>query len=320
MILDRAVRDHLEAEPQIDLSTMDPVDARRVLHGQLDRNFARFGEPGPAMHSVTEHRIDAGTHSVRVVLHRPRPGRLGVCLLLHGGGFMSGSPDLAVSVAEAAHRAAGAGVVVAALAYRLAPEHPFPAALDDVVTALHWLREEGPRFDLDPANLTLDGNSAGGNLAAAAVLAAPETPLRGLVLEVPVLDVTGRARHDSRLAEFAPADFDLLKALYLPAPEVATSPLVSPLRATDLSGFPPTVIHTAALDPLARDGAAFAERLRAAGVPVTLRTYEGALHGSPLLTKTWGTAARWQREVVAALAEFHHPGGVQISAKEQARA
>lgn len=335
--LDPVVREQLELGPSIDWDTMGPTAARIELLRQLDRNFARWGAHFPPVASEFEElTADAGSvageatraavatgvpaagidaaaahsHSpVRLRIFRPRPGAaLGVHVLLHGGGWRGGSIDEQCTVHSARRIAAEADVVVVTAGYRLAPEHPWPAALADVLDTVAHLVRSADTLDVDPSSLTLGGVSAGANLAAAATLAGPLAPVRGLILEVPALDLTGdtiiRTEPTSSLAAAQGVLTD-----YVPDRAGRSDPLVSPLLAKDAGSFPPSWLVSAGLDPLRHDAAAFAARLRAAGVPVDHTEIDGALHGSGILTKAWPPARRWQDAVVAAVRAAHDVPG-----------
>ncbi|MFV0257639.1 MAG: alpha/beta hydrolase [Acidimicrobiales bacterium] len=203
---------------------------------------------------------------------------VGVVVFLHGGGWVLG--DLDLSDAMCRDLALGCGAAVLSVDYRLAPEHPFPAALDDVMTVLRWLEASpglgGPRV--------LAGVSAGGNLAAAAALMArdgPGTELAGQLLVCPVLDHDLDRPSYLRYAEghyLWREDMAWFWDRYT-TPEERLDPLASPLRAADHGGLPPTAVVTAECDPLRDEGRAYADRLVAAGVPTSYRCYPGELHG-----------------------------------------
>lgn len=316
------VREHHEIGPEIDWAAMGPVAARTELLRQLDRNFARWGEHFPAVAAefddlatgtatIPGDRIHAAvTHApVRLRIFHPAPGtRLGVHLVLHGGGWRSGSIDEQCTVHAARRIATEARVAVVTAEYRLAPEHPWPAGLIDVLDTIEYLADRAGALDLDPAALTLGGASAGANLATAASLADAAVPIRGLVLEVPALDLTGgiMTAADARIS--LDAEQGLL-ADYVPDPDRRRDPLVSPLLVDDARRFPASWLVSAGLDPLRHDAAAFAARLRAAGVAVQHTEIAGALHGSGLLTGAWPPARRWQDAVVAAVSAAHGRAG-----------
>jgi acetyl esterase len=264
------------------------------MRAEIDRMFMLFGQPGPPVSDVRDHRVpvEGGEITVRIYhpeASRPVAGRPAIHVLLHGGGWTGGSIDELVSDATARHRAVGAGCVVAAVEYRLAPEHRFPVAVHDVIAAVRWVRDHASLIGADGRVLTLGGASAGANLAAAAVVGADDLGLRALILEVSALDLS-RGPVDGPLEEVLSG--------YLGDRSRGQDPLASPLLEPDPGRFPETVLLAAELDPLRRDSERFAERLSAAGVEVHLTCYKGAMHGSPILTGTWPTARRWQQDVI----------------------
>jgi acetyl esterase/lipase len=205
-----------------------------------------------------------------------QPG--GAVLFVHGGGWVAGSLDTHDGFCR--RLAAASGAEVLAVDYRLAPEHPFPAGLEDVSAALAWACSE--ESGLDPAGLVLAGDSAGGTLAAAACLQAPvgARPAR-LLLVCPILDLVAetpsrRAFSDGYFLSRATMARDLED--YLPAGADPADPRLSPLRTDDLSAAPPTRVHVAEFDPFRDEGLAFVERLRAAGVDAHARLHPGLIH------------------------------------------
>jgi acetyl esterase len=216
-------------------------------------------------------------------LYRPSSQRpLPALLYFFGGGWVLGSIDTADGVARALANATGALVVVPG--YRLAPEHPFPAAVDDSCAALRWVAGHASEIGADPARLAVGGDSAGGNLAAALTLLARANGL-ALAGQLLVYPNTDQLADD----EAAPgADDPFLfnrhsvawyRQHYLPGPGDAASPLASPLRAKSLAGLPPALVITAEYDPLRDQGEAYAGRLADDGVPVDLSRYPGMAHG-----------------------------------------
>jgi acetyl esterase len=201
----------------------------------------------------------------------------------HGGGWVVG--DLDTHDATCRHLAHDTTAAVLALDYRLAPEHRFPAAVDDAVAAFAWAVREAPALGADPACVGVAGDSAGGNLAA--VVAQVTTRAGGArpvaqLLIYPVTDLS--TKHPSyRLFSagffLTEADMDWYRGSYLPDESAARDPRASPLLAADLSGLPPAIVLTAGFDVLRDEGEAYARRLRDAGVPVELRRNAGQIHG-----------------------------------------
>ena len=212
-------------------------------------------------------------------------------VFLHGGGFVIGDLD---THDEACRLLCRHGMLhVLAVDYRLAPEHPFPAALDDAWTAYEWARSHAARLGADPSCIVIGGDSAGGNLAAVTAQRARDTgvamPAAQLLIH-PVTDVRDAERYPSQ-ALFSDglfltnADRDAFTRAYLGASGVATDdPRVAPLRARDLSALPPALVVTAGFDLLRDEGEAYGRALQAAGNHVTLRRYGSMAHAFINLT------------------------------------
>lgn len=223
---------------------------------------------------------------IRLRTYRPRSAEsLLPCLVwFHGGGLVLGRPEmddpLAVRFVQEA------GIIVLSVDYRYAPEHPFPAGLEDAYAALQWAHREGRQLGIDPHRLGVGGASAGGCLAAALAQQAHDhgqIPLKAQLLVYPMLD--DRSSIDPTL----PADtliwsqssnrFGWQAYLGQPCGSPNLPPYAVPARRTDLSGLPPAWIGVGTLDLFHAEDTAFAERLRAAGVDCTLQHVEGAFHG-----------------------------------------
>lgn len=240
------------------------------------RSVAWVREPDTAALSSSDTVL--GDRPVRV--YRPTAGWTGTVLFLHGGGWVVGNLDTNDRLCRALALAAGAQIV--SLDYRLAPEHPFPAGLDDTTDALAALARGA--LDADPAALAVAGHSSGGNLAAAVARRARDggtVALRHQTLLCPVLD------HDLSRPSYGAftADLPLTAAdmawywdLYLPDENARDHPDASPLRVPDAVGLPPATIIVAAIDPLHDEALAYAEKLSAAGVPVELLVEPGVPH------------------------------------------
>ncbi len=203
-------------------------------------------------------------------------------LYLHGGGLVGGSLDTHATIAQSlAHFAA---CRVLALDYRLAPEHPFPAALDDARAAVNILRARAEDYGIDGARLAICGDSAGGTLAAAAcqvAAQAQEPPLALQVLICPILDYSRRTGSRAEFAsgyllDQATLDHDLRHCVAGGADP--SDPRLSPLLAKDLSGVPRTIVHTAEFDPLRDEGRDYFERLTHTGLGLSYTCHVGMIH------------------------------------------
>jgi acetyl esterase len=314
MELDEAVRTFLSTKPDSGDPQAPLPERRAAIRAGVDELFAKFGRPVDPVHHEQDVGIAVAGGRIRLRIYRPSDATgLPIHVFLHGGGFWLGSIDEHVNEATCRVRCAGAGCVVVAVDYRLAPEHPFPAPLDDCLTGLRWAVEHADDLGGDPANVSIGGVSAGSTLAAAVALECRDRggpALRLQLLEVPPLDLTLDTMRASGVGDDFGITVDemaLCRDLYLPSPADARLPLASPLHATTFAGLPPAQIMTAEFDPLRKDGELYAERLQAAGVPVSLHCYPGAVHGALALTATWPTARTWQDDLLRSLREAHFP-------------
>jgi acetyl esterase len=246
-----------------------------------NRNFL-MQAPTPPIYAVENFSVAAPDGPIAVRAYRPsNAANSPSALYCHGGGFVAG--DLDTHDALCRCLALSANCTVFAIQYRLAPECRFPGPVHDCHRVLTWLTENAATLDIDATRLAACGDSAGANLAVAAALLARESGprLRHLGLIYPITDA---ACDTPSMHEFASgylltrAAMQWFWSLYLEDPAHASNPLASILRA-DLSRLPPTTILTAQLDPLRDEGEQFAERLRAAGVTVTARRFDGMIHG-----------------------------------------
>lgn len=249
---------------------------------------AQAGAPRKAaapVASVIDHAIPgpAGALPIRIYSHdTPRP--TAVVVFFHGGGFVIGDLDSHDDLCRAMCLATGATVV--AVDYRLAPEHPFPAAVEDAMAATRWVADHADELNVDATRLAVAGDSAGGTLATVTALQAVEAGGPGISFQLliyPSADLAGTTPSRERYA--APGYFmrreliDWFEDQCVPEPGRRTDPLVSPLRAPDLRGMPPGHIVLGGCDPLHDEGEAYGQRLRQAGVDVDVRSYPGVFHG-----------------------------------------
>jgi acetyl esterase len=224
---------------------------------------------------------------VPVRVYRPAAGGAdgaapGVVAYFHGGGWCLGTIDSFDTVCRALANASGA--LVASVGYRLAPEHPFPAAVEDARTVVRWLGEHAAELGGDPGRLAVAGDSAGGNLAAVTARRLRDDggpPLRLQALVYPACDAglnTPSYRETGDGYGLTAASMRRWWELYLDGAD-GLQPDCSPLRAADLAGLPPAFVLTVDRDVLRDEGEAYAAALERAGVPVTHRRYDGAVHG-----------------------------------------
>jgi acetyl esterase len=253
---------------------------------QLEDEIFSAGE-GPAVRTVRTLAIDGPGGEIPVRVYRPAAEEPPAIVFYHGGGWTLGTLDSADDICR--ELAARSGALVASVDYRLAPEHPFPAAVDDAMAALEWVAANAGAFGADPGRLAVAGTSAGGNLAAATALRARDrdVDLDGQFLLYPILDhdldtESYREHADSPL--LSRADMRWFWDQYLRSPVDAANPYASVLRAPDLSGVAPATVLTAGFDVLREEGIAYADRLDDAGVPTTHHHYPALTHGFLSLT------------------------------------
>jgi acetyl esterase len=275
----QAMRDQRERDNVPPLYTMSLADARAADLASIRDSG---GEPEP-VYEVTNLTIPGPGGELALRLYRPASARpLAALLYFFGGGWVLGTIDTADGVSRSLANASGA--LVAVVGYRLAPEHRFPAAIDDCYATLRWVAGHAREIGADPARLAVGGDSAGGNLAAGVALRArADGPaLAGQLLVYPNTDQLAddesmRAADDPFL--FNRRSVAWYRQHYLANPDDAANPLASPLRAESLAGLPPALVITAGYDPLRDQGEAYARRLADDGVPVELSRYPGMAHG-----------------------------------------
>ncbi len=289
----------------VDFSTLEKV--REMRTGRM----AMFPVPPDRRDVEKEDRRvpgPAGAAQLPVRLYRPKAAATSAraCVLeIHGGGFLTGSIDMMDGWCQVI--AAELGAVVVSVEYRLAPEHPFPAGVEDCYAALCWTAENAAALGVDPARIAVAGQSAGGGLAAATALLARDRggpALRFQLLEIPELDdrldtPSMRAFTNTPLWNRPNAEWSWRH--YLGPDHVGEiSHYAAPARAKDLAGLPPAYVSTMELDPLRDEGILYALRLLQAGVPVELHSYPGTFHGSALMPSAQ-VSQRNAKEVIEAL-------------------
>jgi acetyl esterase len=250
---------------------------------------------------------DVDADGVPVRVYRPRAGTLPGLVFIHGGGWWAGSVE--ESDPTARRRAVDADCVVVSVEYRLAPEHPFPAGLEDSWTATQWVFAHAEELGIDPARIAISGESAGGNLAAGVTLMARDAggpQLVAQVLEVPGMDLRmGDGGSMSDYGDgygFTRVALEECAQFYL-GDQDRTQPLASPVFAK-VHDLPPALVTTCEFDPVRDSGEQYAAMLEAAGVPVTLRRWDGIAHGCGELGAILpDIAERYRAEMAAFLRE-----------------
>ncbi len=233
---------------------------------------------------ISDMTIPAPGGDLPIRVYRPAgEGVKPALVYFHGGGWVIGS--LASHDGACRRLAEVSGCVVVAVDYRLAPEHPFPAAFDDSYAATKWVVAEAASLKIDPARVGVAGDSAGANLAAAVALKARDEGGPALAVQVLIYPAT---RFDAetpsmiRNAEgygLTTAAMRWFSAQYIPDPAMRQSPLASVMNAKSVAGLPQAFVVTAEFDPLCDEGEDYAKRLHDAGVPVRAIRYDGTIHG-----------------------------------------
>ncbi len=261
------------------LNELTPVEARAVF-----KNLAALDQP-EAVTRVDDRVVPGADNDIPVRVYTPEDavgGDAPLLIWLHGGGWVIGDLDTADATARALANRSGA--VVVSVDYRLAPEHPAPAALDDALAALTWSVENAELLGVNASRVAVGGDSAGGNLAAALCQRVrdefgPDIDFQLLVY--PVVDCTLGHPSIEENAEgyFLTKDTMAWFVAHYLGDRDPKDPSVSPLHADTLAGLPPALVITAELDPLRDEGEAYAAALRDAGVQVNAVRYDGQIHG-----------------------------------------
>ncbi len=274
----RLLLDQIAASRVPSLEVLPVAQARAVFEA-----MSRSPADELALARVENRRIPGPAGEIPVRIYTPEAkGPLPVLAFFHGGGWVIGSLDSHDALCRTLARAVPA--IVVAVDYRLAPEHPFPAGVEDSYAALCWIAENAATFGGDPARLAVGGDSAGGNLSAAITLLARERGGPTIVHQLLIYPVTDLRGDSASIRENAEGYF-LTRGLMIwfgnhyIAAEHKLLPHASPLLAPDLGGLPPATVITAEFDPLRDEGEAYAARLREYGVPVESTRYDGMIHG-----------------------------------------
>ena len=265
------------------LQALSTADARALVEA-LAQSRSKDTKP-PEMAEVETLSTGAGYGHVPVRIYRAMADRPApVIMFYHGGGHVVGSLDSYDLTAR--HLARTAQCTLVSVDYRMAPEHPFPAAVEDSYDATRWVAEQADMLGVDPATLIVCGDSAGGNLAAVVAQMARdrgELAIAGQALIYPVTDYAGGTGSYDRYGEgygvLETATVQWFRNRYVPSAADLADSRASPARAETLEDLPPALVLTAECDVLRDEGAAYARALSAAGVPTDYVEYRGMVHG-----------------------------------------
>ena len=303
----KAFLDRAAAIPRPKAWEMPPAMARQSFAGMLQLT----GPKDVPVGKIENFTIPGPGGEIRARAYAPvaAVGAQSTLIYFHGGGFVVGSLESHDGLCRLL--AAEGGFKVIAVDYRLAPEHPWPAAVDDAMAALQWIEANSAQLGVDGGRIAIGGDSAGGMLAAIVTQQARGKTRPRIAYQMLLFPNTQVGGETSSLAEFAVGYFlerraiEYFSSLYLPPGSDRNSPKVSPLRAKDFSGLPPAFVMLGGYDPLHDEGLAYAEKLKAAGVKVTIADYPDMVHCfiylQTVLAQAHEAVARAAKAVKAAL-------------------
>ena len=295
-----AVIEHLARLGHPPFDQLPPPEARRLYR----ETRSALRPPAPELPVVGDLQAEGAAGSIPLRLYRPSSGVLPALIYFHGGGWVLGDLDTHDVVCR--QIAAQAGVVVIAVDYRLAPEHPFPTAVDDCWSATTWIVANTVTLGIDGARIAVGGDSAGGGLAAVMTLMArPAGPdLAFQLLVYPVTDLLAESPSYSTYADGYGLTRTMMRwyiAQYAPNPDDVRDWKASPLLAPSVTGVPPALVITAGLDPLRDEGEAYARKLEESDVAVDYVCLGGMIHGFLTMGGKIDTANRAVSYIASAL-------------------
>jgi acetyl esterase len=283
---------------------LTPEEGRKAFTG-----LAEVFGTGPEVHRVEDRNLPG---SIGVRIYRPAAeAALPAVMYFHGGGWVLG--DLNTHDTLCRRLAAGSGSVVISVEYRRPPEHKFPGALNDCFEATRYVADHAGELGVDAKRVAVAGDSAGGNLAAAVALRARDEggpAIHSQWLIYPVIDRqfdTGSYQSFAEGHALTRANMEWFWDQYLMGQADALDPYAAPGQAKSLAGLPPAHVITAEFDVLRDEGESYASRLKAAGVPVTLRRYDGMLHGFIHFTEPFDVGKQAIQDLAAAIKKSLHP-------------
>ena len=286
------------------LHTLTPTQAREMM-----RSMAALSSEPEAVANVENLKIPGPGGQIPLRIYTPGgDSPFPILVFFHGGGFVLCDLDTHDNLCRSlANRAC---CVVVSVDYRLAPEHKFPAAVEDAYAATQWVANNAHRINGDPARIAVGGDSAGGNLATVVAVMARDRNGPGLIYQLliyPPTDVSSANTDSHRNYEdgyfLAKGDGEWFCDQYLNCEEDRLNPLVSPLLTPDLSSLPPALVITAEFDALRDGGESYAKRLKKAGVSVKCTRYKGMIHGFMSMDGLLSQARTGIEEASAALRE-----------------
>jgi acetyl esterase/lipase len=295
----------LQAAPPFDPARLQtiPVPEYRAL---MKQGILAPGPSPEVVASVVDTTMPGPGGDLPLRIYTPAGDRrLGIAVFFHGSGFVI--CDLDTHDHECRVLANHAGVIVVSVDYRLAPEHKFPAAIDDGLAALDWVAAQGETLGGDPARLALVGDSAGGNIAAVVAQLANQAGGPSVAFQMliyPVTDLRGDTQSFVDNASGYGLSAETMRwyvEQYVRTDADVLDPRASPLAAKSLAGLPPAFVAVCEYDPLRDEGKQYAHRMRDANVDVTLRRYDGAIHGVFQMSRFTAIGARMLDDCVDAL-------------------
>jgi acetyl esterase len=270
----------MEAQGAPDFAQLSVSQAREVAN-----TFKDLQGPLVQVASVGDRTVPGPAGALPIRIYTPNGSPRGVLVYFHGGGWVIGNIEIVDGPCRAL--ADATGCVVVSAQYRLAPESAYPAAAEDCYAVTAWVAEHQAELGTDPAGVVVCGDSAGGNLAAVVSLMARDRggpPIAFQALIYPATDLssfdTGSYRENAQGYLLTADSMRWFREHYIPDEAHQKEPYASPALAPDHSGLPPAFIATMEFDPLRDDGERYGELLEQAGVPVTVKRYDGHIHGT----------------------------------------
>ena len=273
----KVILEQMEAAGNPPMSLLTPEEVRASL------DLTELAGVPEEVGKVEDRLIPGPEGEIPVRIYTPQgQGPFPVLVFFHGGGWVIGNLDTVdVPCRLLTNRA---DCIVVSVDYRLAPEHKFPAAINDAYAAVCWVVDHASSIQADPSRVAVGGDSAGGNLAAVVTLMARDKCGPSIRFQMLIYPVTNHSYHTDSYRDNADGYYLTKDTMvwfwnhYLPHEDTGKHPYASPLLADNLSGLPPALVITAEFDPLRDEGESYAERLRLAGVPVVATRYNGMIH------------------------------------------